>query len=914
MNRFKSSKYRNSAIKYPKKEHCVTDLSVETPLSYGNHIKSSLKYTACNIGTAGSGKLAVFGAGEKGRKGNSQYLPAHASSVTDFEFNNFHHNKLITASDDCTVKLWSLPENLSELSHLSPEEVWSLESRAELVVCNPIADSLFAVSSANHVKLFDINKPRFEQEITLDCDLIQSSAWSNDGRNLACTSKSKKLLIVDPRLSSGEVSWVGCHGNHKDSRVAWVSQDKLVTTGFSLSRERELKCWDSRNLNSCLYKKSFGSNTGVLMPFYDVDTKMVFVAGKGDSSIYILESVDTGSDVITEGNSALVGEQTKGMCISPKLNCDVIQCEVARLYQLSRSMIAPVMVQVPRRFYREFQEDLFPPTASSEIVLTTEEWLAGKNAARKLTSLDPEKRVPLEKLPELKETKTPKEENVKEYKSSSQNGNSAINDKKNVSKFEKPKLQQEPATVAVKPKPLKTFQVAKTSKFRHLLGKLTHPSTHYTNINKIATTILGCGNQFHCSCKFAAIPMQNNSMGHIAIVDLSKPGRQPSKIPCVENHSSVTDFRWSPFDGSVLAVSLDTGVTNVWRIPEQMKENLTKPDLSLEGHYSRVSGLSYHPLAANVLATCGFDGNVIVWDATTGEQKYNIEIGEELIGMSWSLDGKYICVISKQAKLYYFDPRNNSTAKQMGTLKGGCKSAHVLWVLDDKFVLVSYISKSGARCLCLAPTSGQIIDEMNVEIDNEVALLIPHYDEDTNIVFLAGKGDHSVLSFEVTSQAPYVTFMTSYRDERSYNALSPQRKLDCDVTKVEFARFWKLTKNSVEIISFTVPRVKMEYFQDDIFPDTRQTGKPSMSHEDWFNGDNTPQEKVPLKPHNMKNLSEAPKREVKERKYDSYNADTYKTDEQKREELVAAMSSKLEIDKKLEQDEFSGVDSDEWSD
>ena len=71
---------------------------------------------------------------------------------------------------------------------------------------------------------------------------------------------------------------------------------------------------------------------------------------------------------------------------------------------------------------------------------------------------------------------------------------------------------------------------------------------------------------------------------HFFPKQLSKPGRQPGKIPCVENNSPVTDFRWNPFDGNELAVSMDTGVTNVWRIPEgNFKENLTEPKISLEG-------------------------------------------------------------------------------------------------------------------------------------------------------------------------------------------------------------------------------------------------------------------------------------------------------------------------------------------
>ena len=37
-------------------------------------------------------------------------------------------------------------------------------------------------------------------------------------------------------------------------------------------------------------------------------------------------------------------------------------------------------------------------------------------------------------------------------------------------------------------------------------------------------------------------------------------------------------------------------------------------------------------------------------------------------------------------------------------------------------------------------------------------------------------------------------------------------------------------------------------------------------------------------------MSEAPKQQVKERKYESFNADTYKTDAQKREEVSITYS------------------------
>ena len=81
---------------------------------------------------------------------------------------------------------------------------------------------------------------------------------------------------------------------------------------------------------------------------------------------------------------------------------------------------------------------------------------------RKLTSLDPEKRVQLEKKSQPKEsTPTKKEEN--NSNGHTNNGNSVANNKPVVANS-KPVITKkvekvaEPESVAVKPKPLRTFQ------------------------------------------------------------------------------------------------------------------------------------------------------------------------------------------------------------------------------------------------------------------------------------------------------------------------------------------------------------------------------------------------------------------------------------------------------------------------
>ena len=79
----------------------------------------------------------------------------------------------------------------------------------------------------------------------------------------------------------------------------------------------------------------------------------------------------------------------------------------------------------------------------------------------------------------------------------------------------------------------------------------------------------------------------------------------------------------------------------------------------------------------------------------------------------------------------------------------------------------------------------------------------------------------------------------------------------CSVRDVEFAKAYRLTDTSIEPISFTVPRVKTNFFQDDLFPDTRLTWNPTLTAEEWLGGSTRQPEYVSLKPDNMKALTGA---------------------------------------------------------
>ncbi|XP_059418035.1 coronin-7 [Carassius carassius] len=69
----------------------------------------------------------------------------------------------------------------------------------------------------------------------------------------------------------------------------------------------------------------------------------------------------------------------------------------------------------------------------------------------------------------------------------------------------------------------------------------------------------------------------------------------------------------------------------------------------------------------------------------------------------------------------------------------------------------------------------------------------------------------------------------------SFNSSEPHKglcflpKAECDVRDVEVARAILLGKTTTEPVAFRVPRVKKEFFQDDVFPETAVWREASLT-------------------------------------------------------------------------------------
>ncbi|CAL1541238.1 unnamed protein product [Lymnaea stagnalis] len=952
--RFKVSKYKNAAPKFPKKEELIQDIPVhDVTQSCGNHIKASSVYIAFNIDSAGGGNLGYLPLSASGRQGNTlPIIQAHGDFVTDFDFSPFDDYLLATGSQDNKVNLWLLP-NEAAVSTLS-EPLTSLplfERRVENVLWNPQVDGILAVTSNTTVKVYDVTGADGREIFNFSNhgDQIQSVSWQGDGALLVTSCRDKKIRVIDPR--SGKVVQEGNgHQNIKDSRVLWLpGKDFILSTGFSQTRSREAKIWDPRNLSSSLGTVPIDSSTGTIMPFYDPDTYMTYLIGKGDTTLNFLELVDKDPYLTPAGVDRT--EQIKGAALVPKRAMDLMAGEVNRLVVLCRNSIIPVPYIVPRKSYRDFHSDLFPDTQSGEPGLTADQWLNGQNTEPKFVKLEPKSRLILRNRrgflingpqPESPSQKSPpSKEGGKVYsndetvKKSSQQD--MVDSKKNqvpytptpdqeitAATHEKPGVSQvkaniqKPAVLDEKPrsipKPIKPFSGVRQSKFRHIQGQLLHPSTFITNVRNVCKTMPGESDMFAANVTRCAVPTDSFG-GCMHIFEFSQATKLPDTgVPIIQNGSKVADFAWDPFDDSRLVVVTDNAKINVWKIPEGgLAENLEEPEYSMKGHMEKIYFVRFHPHARDLIVTASFDMTVRIWDLAQRKEVLRLEgHDDQVFCLSWSSDGKFCATVSRDGFVRVFEPRKSPSPLRKGVGPAGIRGARVEWVLQDKYILVSGFDKNSLQQVIIYRLSD--LEKLNaVDVTTSPAILIPYYDPDSSVVFLTSRGERLIYTFEVSEEEPYLFECTSFKLDTLHQSVSYLPKHVCDVRKVEVARAWRLTLNSVEAVSFTVPRVKLEYFQDDLFPDTRVTWEATLTADEWLAGKDKPQRCISMKPVDMIPLSQAPADAPKIKKFESFNVDTFKTDEQKKEELLNAMVGKLEISSEpLPQLLTEGVEDAEW--
>ncbi|RXN24184.1 coronin-7-like protein [Labeo rohita] len=206
MNRFKTSKYKNTTPKIPKKDGWIANVRGGSFSSQGNHIKSSCSLVAFNTDQAGGGMvgLSSVNAASDGKWTVTQ-ISCHADLMTDLDFSPFDDYLLATCSADETVKLWRVCDPDQDQPSNAEVTLSPADGRLEIVLFHPTASGLLAVASAKGIQVWDVTRDAALTVLEQHAHQLQGLAWKEDGSLLASSCKDKKLRLFDPRAQPSAV-------------------------------------------------------------------------------------------------------------------------------------------------------------------------------------------------------------------------------------------------------------------------------------------------------------------------------------------------------------------------------------------------------------------------------------------------------------------------------------------------------------------------------------------------------------------------------------------------------------------------------------------------------------------------------------------------------------------------------------
>jgi WD40 repeat protein len=869
---YKESPFRNVRARFSEDNNeMYFDLRVTPDSDNTRYIHCSRKYIALrwrDSDVAGD-SIAVLLYEDQGK--HISFAPLFVTGqpdMTDFLWSPFNDDLIATASSDGTVKVFLVPEKGPRKRMDKPLKVLDHRGRSPCgvgsIAWNPVAEGILACGSGNEIHVWDVNKG--ERKFVLEGieENVVCIDWNWNGTHIAAAA-GNRVFVFDARSGSLITSFEA-HKSTFPVKLHWAGRyNYIFTSGQNRYENRQVKIFDGTSgaeLKTMPFEQSFSALNFAI----DVDSNILYACGRGDDHMKRFQLLE--NEPYCKILTALGGkEHFRGFGLIPKSRMDFFGMEVTRIFQVTHHDLVPLSIRAYGR-ERGFYEDLFPPTKSATATLTADQWVAGATAEPTLEPINP-----------------------------------------GVDNYVPPVVSDE---ITEEFYTLQKMNIVRSTKYNYINGEPAMESKCFKGLNLATTpalnrTIAGNG-------RFFAVPWAGNG-GRLAVFGLDNPRRIGSKFPSIETQFVIHDFEFDPYNDQIVAIGGGDATIKLYDVgSDGIPDGQLISDyvVKLSGHRGKIGCIGYHPTVANILASAAIDKTVRLWDVEAQRERRNIKDYEEAVNnFDWNYNGDLMVTCAKDRSVKIFDMRQQN-AIHTGTDTGGTKGAKVAWLRNhDKIFVVGFGKESDRRY--------KILDVRNMDealcseyIDRDSSVLTPHFDEDTGVIALWGRGDTSIKFFEIVGDAPYCHYLTQYNSLDLQSGVAFLHKTLVDPTSVEILKALKLRDDSMVPISFKVPRTRVEYFQDDIYVPTRER-VTSLSTEEFFNGEIPSPPTLDLNP-GLELLSSAPVEEIVIKKF--VQGDRVIDDADVAENTInklydTLMSHKEEEDDIIPGDELDGVDSDE---
>ncbi|WVQ70262.1 uncharacterized protein L199_008488 [Kwoniella botswanensis] len=374
--------------------------------------------------------------------------------------------------------------------------------------------------------------------------------------------------------------------------------------------------------------------------------------------------------------------------------------------------------------------------------------------------------------------------------------------------------------------------------------------------------------------------------------------------------------------GDRVAIAGEDGVVRVWNVGKEGVNGVgPEPEQVLKGKgIDKITQIAFHPTAQDLLVALTIDhgsSSMRFFDLSKGEEAKIADLSTNgAFNLTFSPEGDRVAIATKDNQILILDPRITSQVIS-GRSHDSPRSFQISWIDDNHLVSVGFSKGSQRKINLYQIDSGQIETIQSITIDVSPSVLFPVYDPDTSILYVWGKGERVIQAYEISlnSSGEKIIKLPSFTASSPQLGLVFLPKRMVDVKKVEVAKCLRLTGKTLEEVSFSIPRNKPDFFQDDIYIPTIDVESYVISAPEWLEGKNVPPRKIDLKPDDMKPLSQAPKTDTSATKKFVPAANVMSEEEKKRQEMDALFAkAKMDESSDEEEEEVKGLapPDDDW--
>jgi len=378
------------------------------------------------------------------------------------------------------------------------------------------------------------------------------------------------------------------------------------------------------------------------------------------------------------------------------------------------------------------------------------------------------------------------------------------------------------------------------SKFVH--AYLDQPKKEFSDVPNLYTDGDNSGN-IAASCTMMAMA-KTGAGGPVMVTPLLNYGRwsNQTKIVATSCGGKCTALNFSPHNQQLLAIGGDSGLVDLVNIPEDgmasQTENLTKPDMRLNGHNKKVQYIAWNKLSRNILATSSFDKDLCIWDAEVGTKLYSAEDVSESTptDLVWDSAGQSLIYGSKSAKASIIDLRAPETEKREFEAFNGKKGCKFWFMPKLGWIGGLGITKGNKHTIKIWEMGklDKTIFQQDLNAVRNKAFV--HYDQDIGQLYIWNKGSTQITQYEINDKPKKMHFLNTHQtqkaDQFKAGCFLPKRALDTSRCEIgAFMGNFKSQTNTISRLSIITPR-KATSFQADLFPES-WNGEPSQESEQW---------------------------------------------------------------------------------